>query len=69
MARRRQSVTFTDRAAETVERLADDAGVSVSEVVREAIAREEWFRRTEKAGGTIFVKDEGGELREVEFVG
>jgi hypothetical protein len=67
---RRQSVTFTNKAAETVERLAQDAGTSVSEVVREAVAREAWFQGTVRSGKQIFVRDPvTGEQHQVEFVG
>ena len=68
MSKYRQSVTFSDRAARTVERLADEQGTSVSEVVRDALAREEWFRKTKADGGRVLVQEKDGTVREVVFV-
>jgi hypothetical protein len=67
--RKRQSITFTDEAAVTVEKLAAEHGKSVSEIVREAVALESWFQETRGAGRKIYVKDEDdGSFREVEFL-
>lgn len=55
--RRRQSVTFTDEAAETVEKLAAERGTSVSEVVREAVALGAWLQQVRDERGKIYVKE------------
>lgn len=63
----RENITFTGKAAETVRRLADEAGVTVAEIVRQAVAREAWFRDYTNSGGTLLIMDENDEIRQVEF--
>jgi hypothetical protein len=68
MPRKRQSITFTDDAAELVEDLANKRGVTVSEVVRQALAREKWFDER-PADEKILLQREGeAHPREVHFV-
>jgi Ribbon-helix-helix protein, copG family len=69
MARRpRQSLTFTGAAAELVERLARERGVSVAEVVREALAREQWFTEATRKGRILYQEHGKSEPHEVQFV-
>ncbi len=66
--RQRQSVTFTDEAADAVVDLAKKRGTSVSEVVREAVALQVWLEQTKDAGEKVYVGQEPGPKREVEFI-
>jgi len=68
LIRKRQSITFTDEAADLVENLAAKRGVSVSEVVREAIALEKWLQDRQSANEKILVKKDDEPAREVEFL-
>jgi hypothetical protein len=64
----RQRLTLTDEAAELVEQLAHERGVSVPEVVGEALAREQWFTEATKRGRILYLEDGMSQPREVEFV-
>jgi hypothetical protein len=66
---RRQSVTFTDDAAQLVEKLATERGISVSEVVREALTREAWFDGVKRQGRHIYVGEDPESVHEVQFLG
>lgn len=70
MAKKRQSVTFSGEATKVLEDLAAERNVSVSEVLRTALAREEWFDQASKTG-TIFYKEKDSTEppHEVQFVG
>jgi Ribbon-helix-helix protein, copG family len=70
MARRRhrQSVMFTGEAAELVERLAAERGVSVAEVVRDALSREAWFQDATRRGRILFQPHGEEQPRVVQFV-
>ena len=61
---RRLSVSFSDEAYETLDRLAKSRRVTLSEVLRHAIALEDWFERTRSEGGRILVERDG-EIREL----
>lgn len=62
---RRLNVSFSPSAYATLEKLADDKGKSMSEVLRDAIALEKWFTETTREGGKILVEHRNGKIREV----
>lgn len=68
MSRGRQSITFTGEGAETLERLASERGVSVSEIVRQAVALADWRYKIESSGQRIFTGKEKDSSHEVRFV-
>lgn len=65
---RRQSVTFTGEGVEKLERMAAERNMSVSEIVREAVALEEWRWRTERDDQRIYVGKDRSTAHEVRFV-
>lgn len=60
----RVNVTFSDPIYAALKKLAEDKGVSMADVLREAIGREKWFEETRKSGGRILVERDGT-IREV----
>ena len=69
MARKRQSVTFSEEAVELLNDLADEQGVSISEVVRRALTRESWFTNAIKHGKILYQPDGAAQPHQVEFIG
>jgi hypothetical protein len=65
---RRQSITFTGEGADAIAKLASERGISVSEVVREAVALETWRQRTVLDGEHIYAGKDRDSAHEVQFV-
>lgn len=62
---KRVSVNFSQKAYEDLEQLAKaEGGISVSEVLRRAIALSKWFVEQQNNGANILVERDG-KLREV----
>jgi Ribbon-helix-helix protein, copG family len=64
----RQRIALEGDAARLVEELAAERGVTVPEVVRQALLRERWYRRHEMAGDKIMVQTPDKKMKEVHFV-
>jgi hypothetical protein len=62
---RRLNVTFSPSAYATLEKLADEKGKSMSEVLRDAIALEKWMTDAAKGGRKILVEHPDGKVREL----
>jgi hypothetical protein len=60
----RLSVSFSDPIYVALEQLAAEKGVSMSDVLRDAIALEKWFTETQKQGGRILLERDG-QVREL----
>lgn len=60
----RVNVNFSEAAYKTLEDLARSQGKSMSEVLRDAIALEQWFQQTQSRGGRVIV-EENGRSREI----
>ena len=65
---KRQSITFTGDGVETLEKMADERGMTVSEIVREAVALEAWRYDVEREGKRIFAGKDRDTAHEVRFV-
>ncbi len=61
---RRVNVNFTPEAYSALEGLARRKGTTISEVLRDAIALEQWFEATRAEGGRVLVERDG-EIREL----
>ena len=61
---RRVNVNFSEDAYRSLEELAARRGVTVSDLVREAINLEKWVDDTTRGGGRILVERDG-QIREV----
>lgn len=64
----RRRIALEGEAARLVEELAAERGVTVPEVVRQALVRERWYRRHESAGDKIMVQAPDKTTKEVHFV-
>lgn len=53
--------------AEAMKTLADKDGVSMTEILRRAVAREKFFNDAIEKGHTIILKDKDGKMKEVFF--
>ena len=61
------SLNLSDDAAQTLKKLADKNGVTVTEQLRRSIATEVWRERVEDSRGKVLVEDASGQIRQVEF--
>ena len=61
---RRVNVNFSPQAYSALEQLARQKGKTMSEVLRDAIALEQWFETTRQEGGRVLVERDG-EVREL----
>jgi len=65
MTTRRVNVNFSPSAYSTLEKLAEEKGKTMSEVLRDAIALEKWVTDMTKDGGAILVERPDGKVREL----
>ena len=63
----KMSLNLSDDAAQTLKKLADKNGVTVTEQLRRSIATEVWRERVEDSRGKVLVEDASGQIRQVEF--
>jgi len=61
----RLTVSFEKKAAERLERLAEDTGRGKSDVLREALALEEVYQKYRDEGATFIVRSADGTEREI----
>jgi hypothetical protein len=61
----RVNVNFSDDAYAALRELARSRDKSISEVLRDAIALEQWYESTKREGGRVIVELEDGRVREV----
>lgn len=61
----RITVNLGREAAEVLDEIARDAGVTKTEVIRRALANERFFTKARKAGEHIILRDDRGKEREV----
>lgn len=67
--RKRLQLDLTGAAYGQLQRMKEESGLaSNAEVVRQALRHFDWFLKKKKNGQTILVKDQDGEVREVEFL-
>ena len=60
------NVSFSENAYATLEKLADEKGKSMADVLTcDAIALEKWFTDTTKEGNKVLVERRDGKIREV----
>jgi hypothetical protein len=59
------NVSFSPSAYATLEKLADEKGKTMANVLRDAIALEKWFVDTTKDGSKVLVEHRDGKIREV----
>jgi len=62
------SVNLTGETAERVERLAEQKGLTVSEIVRRALAMELFVEDELAKGSDFLLRSEAGELERVAFI-
>ena len=62
---RRLSINFSDQAYRVLERLSEQTGKPMSEVLRDAIALKSWFEQTRADGGRVLVQKHGANIEEV----
>jgi hypothetical protein len=65
---RRVTANLRARDEANLEAIAADADLSQNDAIRKALASEAFIQRTLRSGGSILVRDESGEIREVQFV-
>jgi predicted transcriptional regulator len=61
----RVNVNFSDDAYKTLKEIASSRDKTISEVLRDAIALEQWYESTKQEGGRVIVELEDGRVREV----
>jgi predicted DNA-binding protein len=61
---KRLSVTFSDPTYQTLERLSQETGKSMAEVLRDAVALEERAHETVQKNGRVLL-EENGQFREL----
>jgi predicted transcriptional regulator len=61
----RVNVNFSDDAYNTLKEIAHSRDKTISEVLRDAIALEQWYESTKQEGGRVIVELEDGRVREV----
>ncbi len=64
-ATHRVNVNFSDDAYETLKEIARNRNKTISEVLRDAIALEQWYEETKREGGRVIVELQDGREREV----
>jgi hypothetical protein len=64
----RQRIALEGEAAQLVEDLAAERGLTVPEVVRQALLRERWFQDRMTAGDTLMVEGTDKSTRTIQFV-
>jgi predicted transcriptional regulator len=67
MAVRKVTVNLSDETIKDLKEVADKRGISLTEVIRRAIATEKFVQDEREEGGKILVEKPGGRVREVEF--
>jgi predicted CopG family antitoxin len=65
MARKRLQVDLSDSAYERLQRVADEEGRPISEVVRRALNVEDILREEQQKGGTVVIESKDGERRQL----
>jgi hypothetical protein len=61
----RVNVNFSDDAYQALREIARSRDKSISEVLRDAIALEQWYDSTKREGGRVIVELEDGRVREI----
>jgi hypothetical protein len=61
----RVNVNFSDEAYEVLKEIARSRDKSISEVLRDAIALEQWYEDTKREGGRVIVELSDGRVREI----
>jgi hypothetical protein len=61
----RVNVNFSDDAYNALREIASSRDKTISEVLRDAIALEQWYEETKREGGRIIVERQDGREREV----
>lgn len=61
----RVNVNFSDDAYEALKEIARNRDKTISEVLRDAIALEQWYEETKREGGRVIVELQDGREREV----
>lgn len=64
----RVSVTLTGPAADVVESLSNDEGISQAEVVRQALSWRQFLDKLQAEGSEVLVRSSDGEVKRVEFL-
>lgn len=64
-ATHRVNVNFSDDAYEALKEIARSRDKTISEVLRDAIALEQWYEETKREGGRVIVELQDGREREV----
>jgi hypothetical protein len=59
------SMSLPENSVETVRELADEAGTSMAEIIRKAIAIQKLLRDTTKRGGKILLRDKDDKTSEL----
>ncbi len=59
------TVTFSDQAWRTLTDLANETGLPMAEVIRDAIGVYRWFRTTRASGNHVLVERPDGNIREI----
>ena len=59
------SIDFSEEAYEALEKLAEEKGVSVTEVLRDAISLEQWIEQLRKDKDTRLLIEREGKRREL----
>ena len=65
---KRVSVSLRDTDLKRLDEVSDASHLNPNDAIRKAIATEAFVQRTLASGGKILVRDEDGNVREVEFV-
>jgi predicted transcriptional regulator len=61
----RVNVNFSDDAYQALKEIARNRDKTISEVLRDAIALEQWYEDTKREGGRVIVELQDGRVREV----
>ncbi len=64
-AARTVSIDFSEEAYEALERLAKEKGVSIAEVLRDAISLEQWIEQVRRDKNARLLIERGGERHEL----
>lgn len=63
----KMSVNLSQEAIEALKSIAEDRGVTVTEVLRHAIGLEKYVDKVQKENGKILVETSKGQVRELVF--